>query len=582
MLFVRSVLTLILFLCVSPAVWCQTLYVTLSDSHSNYDNLVKFLQVLEVKVENFKTEHPKGNVVLLINGDYSGASGLASVNTNGKFDAGTIGLEALKSLAQNDIYIIFNSGNHEAHDFAKKDKNNQRYVEQMKDLKTSGEKMILIGTNQNFLASTGLDQTFVKRYDYKDPTLGTNRILGLTLQNLETKSSIESSDKLFSSIEDYETNLSREIEKAIKEQVPQVTIMIHDETPMVLDVAHKIEAKYQNQIHFNIWMAGHDHKEAKILTDLGTPILNAGSQFGFMDWKDTGKPITLNDIKLFDMEKYSNWKSRGASSYNTPLARAIQKVRTEAGSRIETLKAGLLGTNHGTYNIKEGKLQMKKSRERTELGVALANSMRSWAKNEVSSSLPVAGLFNTSSYRVDQKFGQIDLTDLHIVEMYPFIVHGKIHKLRGEELLEILQKTTLFQENISAVQLSENLRLITEHKEIISHKNSLPKTIEYPIDIEIFTNNQWRKLKGAESIIVGMDDWTAINGYQNKYTSKYLKEHLKSDAKDILENKKMDVMLEVLQTHLPRELKQAAHYKYDQLHPVQVPIKINQCSKLFP
>lgn len=573
-----------MFLCVGPLAWCQTLYVTLSDSHSNYDNLVKFLQVFEVKVENFKSEYPKGNVVLLINGDYGGASGLASVNTNGSFDAGMIGLEALKEIAKNNVYVVFNSGNHEAHDFANKDKHNQRYVEQMKYLKSSGDHMILIGTNQKFLSHTGLDKAFVKRFDYEDPSLGKNRILGLTLQNLETKSSIDPHDKIISSIEDYKSNLIKEVERAIQEKVPQITIMIHDETPMVADVAHKIEAKYKGQIKFNAWIAGHDHKEAKLTTRFNTPILNTGSQFGFMDWKQIADHITLKDVRSFEMHKFSNWKANRSSSYKTHLAQAVQEIRIQTDLKIQNLKNSLMGVNHGPYNIKEGKLEMKKSRERTQLGMALANSMRSWTKSETHSSLPTVGLFNTSSYRVDRKFGQIELTDLQIVEMYPFIVKGKIHQIRGEELLEILQKTILFQENISAMQLSTNLRLITEEKEIISHKNSLPKKIEYPIQIEIFEKNNWRPLKNSENILVGVDDWTAINGYKNKYSSAYLKNHFKPDAADLVENKKTEIMLEILQRHLPKELRKVENQKIEQLNPVlfkPVQNQINKCSQLF-
>ncbi len=544
---------LVLFFSLSA--WSQVLYVTLSDSHSNYTNLPKFLFSLETEVEHFKTQHPTGRIVLLINGDYGGTSGLASVKLDGRFEGGVLGHNVLTDLAKLGVDVVFNSGNHEAHDFATLNKTNQMYIEQMQHLHQASSRIHLLGTNTNFTQESGLNSIFAKNYDVENGGEKT-RILGLTLQDLETKSTIYAKEPLYTTIRTYQETLEKEVALAIQEGVSKMTIMIHDGTPSVLKVAEVIETQFAGRMKFNSWHAAHDHVEALEQTARGTPVLNAGSQFGYIKWEEHNNQ--MNQLGLFSMQQYEHFETMPRIQSHENIAVKIGDLARTTFEKVEKLKEALRQKKYRVVEIRENKLTMKKSEARSKLGLSLANAMRDWAKHGVQAdykNLPTLGIFNTSSYRLDTSPGKIMLTELEILEMHPFNTTAKMHALSGSQVLEILQKTIRFQENLNSMQMSDNLRLLYANKIIKSGKSGREKIIKFPTGLE-FKNSrdQWVKVNGNDKFLVGLDAWTSENGYGLDYSSKYLKENFKNEAVDLTRAGSVTEMPEILRKYLPRHL----------------------------
>lgn len=537
----------------SLSAWSQVMSITLSDSHSNYNNMSKFLRLVEKDVKNFHAKHPHGKVVLLINGDYGGTSGLASVKVNGKVEGGYMGLEVLAQLAKAGVIVVFNSGNHEAHDFATMFKTNKLYVDQMTYLNNASKNIHLVSSNADFIDTSNLDNVFTKYYDIRDNVAGNNRVFSLTLDELETKSSIYRPEVLYTDIQKYEATLRKQIKQAITDGVKKVTVMIHDGTPIVQKVAETIEAEFANQIKFNVWLAAHDHIEARLATTRGTPLFNAGSQFGYVKWEETS-PEKIENLKSFKMANYDFLELEEITPPNGSLSEKIGKIAETVKIKVDNLKKSLSLNKYGKVNITDNKLTMKKSIVTTTLGRSLGNTMRDWAKKGAKAnfkSLPTIGIFNTSSYRLDTNLGAVDLTDLDILEMFPFSGEAKMHVLTGAQIFEVLAGTVKFQKRIGALQFSDNVRIAFKET-----KNTIDGSIiNEPAYLE-FKNasGAWSKIESSQKFLVGLDSWTAKNGYGVAYTDTYLKNNFNEDSLGVAEITSMIDMPEILRSYLPENL----------------------------
>lgn len=253
----------------------EILIIQSSDQHSSYRRLPQFLRSIEILSRDFQEEYPKGQLILLINGDFSAHDNNFWI----KKEKGNFGYEILSQLAQKYL-VLYTFGNHDAFDW----KDSRLFLDQMTKLKESGAH--LLAANVSFHPDYQyLFNSFV------DIPLSKNRMIrfsGFTFPYLKENLFLKKlkGPKVISDITHIKKALSEIIDEANNDSNVHALILgMHLATRQVKSIISKLGPGEKRKL--NIVFAAHDHKHL-FVTDGQTHIIDSGSYFDF-------SAIILND-----------------------------------------------------------------------------------------------------------------------------------------------------------------------------------------------------------------------------------------------------------------------------------------------
>ena len=245
----------------------ETLIIQSSDQHSSYHRLPQFLKSIGILSERFKSQYPEGQLVLVINGDFSSYDSYWT-----KEDQGNFGYEILSQLASK--YLVFYTfGNHDSFDW----ENSQLFLDQMKLLKQAGVHLIVA----NAFFHPEYQNLFTP---FVDVPLSQNEVIRFTGFTLpySKKSRFTNSESEPVVITDnlhIEERSLKIIEKADKNpRVNSLVLSMHVGSKKMKNIVSNLEPEDKEKLR--IVFTAHDHR--RLLDKSGpTHIINSGSHFDF-------------------------------------------------------------------------------------------------------------------------------------------------------------------------------------------------------------------------------------------------------------------------------------------------------------
>lgn len=457
--------------------FAEVLIIESSDQHSAYEKLPAFLDQLHAVVADFKGKHPTGKVVLLINGDFSGAS-IWSVA-----DRGWLGYQVLKQLNQ-DMQVVFVPGNHDGLDWGKGGRGNDLLLKQMKFLREAG--IPVLGTN--IVPGAGAQGLFSNHFDLLSSTQRGEqkiRIAGFTLESLKQQSGYDPSAKTqpIESLSDSVNGVLKLIQQARKDHVSKVVLAFHESTAGVQEILKRVIASDPTAKGFvSATFAAHDHIPW-VGVSSEVPLFNGGGDFDYAQ-------VQLSDEGRIRDSKLSHPIPRAEGS-ETSLAKTVDRF---VKARQEQEKVPWVEIP-GYAETRADFVQ-----RRTPLGTHLADALTDWARQESGSELPVVGLYNSTAYRGNTALPEGAMSRGDLKKIYPFFNFAKSVGVSGRELQESYNELKSYgREKLKAFtpQLSSNLRESADGKLEILQKNG-----------------SWKALKENQVYNVAMDAWLSENGFK--------------------------------------------------------------------
>ena len=246
----------------------QVLVIQSSDHHSSYGRMSDFLASLEVLSRKFKKDHPKGKIVLFINGDFS-SSNEVSNNDQANFD-----YDILSQLAEK--YIIFYVfGNHDSFDWRDA---HQLFISQMKKLKQAG--VHLLATNVSFYSEH--QDLFEPFFDISLEKNKKIRFAGFALPKTQQYRFFReqgSDQRIIRKIEDIPDaidSLAKEVNQ--QEDIISLVVGMHLGFRRVKKIVSKLDGEIRKKI--KVIFAAHDHAQ-KIFKIDNTQIIDSKDRFNF-------------------------------------------------------------------------------------------------------------------------------------------------------------------------------------------------------------------------------------------------------------------------------------------------------------
>lgn len=504
----RSLLVILSFSFLAPMTApmpasAQALFIQLSDAHSAYDRLPNFLKSVEVLVQDYRQREPRGQVLFIVNGDYSGLSPYASEN-------GWLGIKTLEHLTRwGQVY--WTPGNHDAFDWSGPRQGNRLAEDHIRRLHQTG--VHVLAANIEFAANV---RSLAKpHHDLSFANGRKIRLLGLGLDNFFVKSnwSPDPRSLVIESVEPAVPALSKALARATNDKISGLILFQHqgiDEMKKTLQ-AVTVGSSAPAAVKIPLAFAAHDHRQTD--EQVGeTRLIDSRSNFDFstVEMTDT---MLITHSQFYDQTRQERTAERWPqlAKHDPVLGRWIDTVRGFI-VKAEQRNNDILATTQGFQEIK---LTLKDGPNR--LGVALAESLKNWLLQNWPATapqqwrrLPIFAMYNSSSYRRDEPIPAGELTRGTIISFYPFPGHVMAFLSTHEEVQAIYQELRawrLKEDSKYTPQVSENLRegpsLQLIHRE---------------------TGRELRRDPQAPAILV-LDSWLSRNGYNLPRLKNFLDRH---------------------------------------------------------
>lgn len=302
----------------------ETLILQASDGHSSYRRMQAFLGSIEVLTREFKSRHPKGNVLIIINGDYSSLLHLTEA------DSGDFGYEILSQLARKYL-VLFTFGNHDSFNW----NDSQVFLRQMEMLKKAGVQLLVA----NVAFEPGYENIFSP---FLDLSLSGKKVrfVGFTLPYKESFRFLypDFGPQVISDVFPIGPKAAQIMEEADQDpEIAKVVFSMHLGHTKVRKALSEIPAKHRNKL--NLIFAGHDHDEFFGLIRSTTHLVDSNAFFEF-------SAVTLDDqLKVAGREFYNVTRQKGLSQRVKPGSLEFHLMR-----RVQTFIASGKQRRAGVFN----------------------------------------------------------------------------------------------------------------------------------------------------------------------------------------------------------------------------------------
>lgn len=276
----------LLFLSLSSSAFGEMLIIQSADQHSSYKQLPHFLASIEVVSRQFKQRFFNGQIVLIINGDFSSHPNSWSASNKKTFldslnynplaasDKGTFAYKILSSLAKK-YNVIYTFGNHDAFDWA----DPQLFLQQMLMLKKS--KAHLVVNNAEFYSK--YKDLFKPYVDIKTSQNTIIRFIGYTLPGAKKRRvawSQRQSPAVIHDILPIQNNLLNTLHSSNHNpRISSLIVSFHLGIHKTIGIFKKIEK--QNLQKVKAVFSAHDHMVSLNKKVHKIPVIDSGSFFNF-------------------------------------------------------------------------------------------------------------------------------------------------------------------------------------------------------------------------------------------------------------------------------------------------------------
>ncbi len=474
-----------------------------SDAHSTLKTLIQQLALVDQQCQDFLKENPKGEVVVLVNGDFT------SINDLSEDERGWLSLRALSFLKQKGCSVIFVPGNHDAFDWNESVNGAELFFQQMAYL-NSLEIPILAS---NIVHPRHPLKSFIKN-SYKLKTLKKEtHLVGMTLDILPQKANLSDAAilRIMDRVEGYDETLSDVLPDLKKQGVEEVILAVHQGHKKLAKLAGRSSEKKPRIVQY---LGGDDHVVASYKVN-GSNIIDGGSHgsMSIIDYDEAGnllKPIwhyaidvtalAYIDPKLFDGEKTVNpFTSNDIDGFkDIPGFLDFLLELNQLIDFRESLSQTVVGFSH--YGFQSSKKDMKK--ERTILGSLVAGSLELGVKSLlnpfVESEEPIIVFVHSGSYKKEGYFPSGDISVSLIKETYPYRNLAKAYRMSGEEITALYFSLREFYSKDDPKKYTPQMNFSVRENEG---------------RLENFWGGEWHKLKKHKTYIIAFDGWLSTQNY---------------------------------------------------------------------
>jgi 2',3'-cyclic-nucleotide 2'-phosphodiesterase (5'-nucleotidase family) len=523
---VQRLLTLIFgYHFILAACFSQILILESSDHHSDYGRMGNWIKTISKVSREFKTRHPDGTVILVVNGDFVGARGTWTrlpQKPGLENDHGRLGYEVLSLLAQ-DAEIILTPGNHEEFDWAIRGgsysighelflRHHRDFAAAMENLKERPFRM----TAANVVPGADGKELFEPFTDVPLRSGGSVRFVGLLLENFFIKSNYyrvaagstppEGYLDLISDVRPMWPSLHEALVQAQKDRQEFVVVAAHDWVGNLLNLSHTVSSHSGDfgiaGVRTPLWLGGHEHERVVNFVD-GRHFAQCGSNCDLIQVEMDADGKVSKVLGISNKQQVANAEYDGLSSNEALALELVEK-------RVSAIRAANPDAHRVLANLHYGappKSRFKQGRQ--DAGTVLSEMLRKWGANipvRMDYPIPITAdiaFYNSSSYRIDDQLepgatiSVKDVEDIHPFE-HPvgvFIVSGA----EASFLFNSLRKNRL-EEGVYSPQLSVNLR-------------EVGAASDKPGQLVIWTGSEWEALNPNAHYRLTMDPWLSSNGY---------------------------------------------------------------------
>ncbi|MCY4512394.1 MAG: 5'-nucleotidase C-terminal domain-containing protein [Bdellovibrionales bacterium] len=449
----RYIFLLFVLIGFSSVSWGRVLLIQWTDAHSTLHTMSRQIYAIDQMAQEFKAQHPDGEVVVYIIGDFTSINAYVD-------DEGWLSIRAIKLLRKRGYTVLFTPGNHDAFDWVGKPGDIKLFIDQMQKIQKWGVKILA----ENLTGRSLLMDSFLSSSYPLETVKPVTHIVGLTLSRLINHSNLyeEEARILFNGVENYNQTLERVLPEMRRKGVERVILGVHDSHIKVSDIARDQDFLQIFGIEIPVMMAAHDHLVASYKVG-ETFILDAGSygSFNVIDISENGEASNIQHISISSqVPRYvggkdifrhgtirKNWvtesdvKNSWLKKYEKKIKRnslspEAQGIRTSIAQTIEGLITGKPNGSRVVVtlenDVEETKFSMQYGRSR--LGEMMAETLARWVRSVFhgAEGRPVIAMFNSSAYRVEEPIPKGPVTEVALREMYPYKTEASFHQLKGK------------------------------------------------------------------------------------------------------------------------------------------------------
>lgn len=475
----------------------QVLIIQSSDQHSSYKGIEKFLRSFSALRQNFLHEHPRGKVVVVLNGDLIGLSSFSE-------DHGELLLEMIVALSKLEhVEVIYTPGNHEEFDWQGGSANklhleHAQYLAQ--NIKGGFHKTVAN------IVPTRAYAPYIKPYhDVRTGNGKVLRVVGLVLNDFFQRSYYDrlAQPQLIADVRDSYEVAQEEIRRARRDGVRSVIFAHHEGFEPVMRL-HKELSQWQSpsrrlrEVKIPMVFAAHDHhrREQHFKSFW---LVDSGSFFDFsVTYLD--KDLHARSVRMFDRDD-PHYTHADLEPMLVPIVdklNAVLEARERSNRDILAMTPAFEGERR---NMRSG---------RTLLGTLIPDAMRAEWKSLPETALAgtepgTVGLFDSTSFRRSDPIQQGPLTRGVLRSFfYPF---GVIfyYRISGRDLKQVVKHLHDASYNEYLVQMSSTLRM---------RKQS--GSSEFALLHRASPDEAWVEVSETKTYALALDKWLAYNGHQIK------------------------------------------------------------------
>lgn len=474
-----------------------------SDAHSTLKTLIQQLVSIDQMSKEYLIENPKGEVVILVNGDFT------SINDLSEEERGWMSLRSLEFLKRRGYTVIFVPGNHDAFDWTETLNGAELFFQQMAYLNSIG--IPILAANivhpkhplKNFISKSYRLKTIKKEA----------HIVGMTLDILPQKANLSDAAilRIMDRVDGYDETLNELLPYLKKQGVEQVILAVHQGHKKLAKLADRFSDK---KPHISHYLAGDDHVVADYEVK-GAYVSDGGSHgsFNVLDFDKHGvqvgktrhisiDPTALSyvDSEIFKGEASLNLFS--ASDTNElkeiPGFLEFQSELDELIKKREALSQTVVGFSE--FGFQSSKKDMKAGR--TVLGSLVAQSLelgvRSLLNPLVIIDEPVIVFVHSGSYKLEGYFPAGPINVSLIKETYPYRNKAKVYRMTGEEITALYFSLRAFYSKDDPKKYTPQMNFNVQEVDGV---------------LEAFHLGEWKKLKKHTTYIIAFDGWLSTQNY---------------------------------------------------------------------
>lgn len=499
----------------------HALIIHFSDVHSAYDRFPDFIRAITVLRADYLRRVPDGRTILLINGDFSGASSFSR-------DRGNLGYAVLGELAS-DWEIVMNLGNHEAFDWPGVE-GQELFLAQLRGLQARYERVrgqSFAITTANIVPTEISQNLFRTHHDISLSSGVQLRFIGITLRRFYAASGYDTSvsPQTVAQVLPSEETLQSALQRSIDEGVKHHIVMVHEGSRRVANIASSIvdwrdagalNRESRGELQLPLFFAAHDHVPAARMIG-SSRVLDSGFGLQFHSLELDAQAEVVGSPVFYPPHLQASLKPR-FNRLATPAARKALEL-------VERILPPILAENAQIVARTGGFIAEKATLTAGPalLGNALADALGMSAANllatidiaALTDSEGVITFFNSSSYRLEAPLAPGELTYGNLIGLSPMPDGGiGVYRARGRDIQRLYRaiREARAREDRFSPQINARTRESTNSND--------PLGLEYQED-----NGQWHRLRRERFYVLVLDPWLSRNGYRIPGVDEFLQRH---------------------------------------------------------